>query len=49
MTQNTVPVTPAQPVVPAPRRPNDTGSVSVEAHVRIRDPKTGEIFVEKRA
>lgn len=34
---------------PAPKRPNETGSISVEAHVRIFDPATKEIFVEKRA
>jgi hypothetical protein len=46
MNQTTVPTLPT----PAPAaRPNDTGSISVEAHVRIRDPQTGEIFVEKRA
>lgn len=44
MTQNT-----QQPAVPAPKRPNDTGSISVEGHVRIFDPKTKETFVEKRA
>ena len=45
MTQNTQ----QKPVVPAPKRPNDTGSISVEGHVRIFDPKTKETFVEKRA
>lgn len=32
-----------------PRRPNEQGSFSVEAHVRIFDPKTREVYVEKRA
>ena len=32
-----------------PRRPNESGAFSVEAHVRISDPVTKEIFVEKRA
>ena len=45
MTQNTQ----QQPTQPAPKRPNDTGSISVEGHVRIFDPKTKETFVEKRA
>lgn len=45
MTQNTQ----QQPARPAPKRPNDTGSISVEGHVRIFDPKTKETFVEKRA
>jgi len=41
-----------QQPVPQPtgaKRPNDTGSISVEGFVRIFDPKTQEIFVEKRA
>lgn len=32
-----------------PRRPNETGSISVEGFVRIFDPNTKEKFVEKRA
>jgi hypothetical protein len=31
------------------KRPNETGSISVEGFVRIHDPKTKEVFVEKRA
>ena len=39
-----------QPTTPAAnKRPNDTGAISVEGHVKIFDPKTKEIFVEKRA
>jgi hypothetical protein len=34
---------------PAPKRPNDTGSISVEGFVKIYDPKSKEVFVEKRA
>lgn len=34
---------------PAPKRPNETGSISVEGFVKIFDPKTKETFVEKRA
>ena len=34
---------------PAPKRPNETGSISVEGFVRIFDPNTKEKFVEKRA
>lgn len=30
-------------------RPNETGSISVEGHVRIFDPATKQVFVEKRA
>ena len=45
MTQNTQ----QKPAQTTPKRPNDTGSISVEGHVRIFDPKTKETFVEKRA
>jgi hypothetical protein len=34
---------------PKTKRPNETGSISVEGFVRIFDPKTKEKFVEKRA
>ena len=34
---------------PQPKKPNDTGSISVEGFVRIFDPNTKEKFVEKRA
>lgn len=33
----------------APKRPNETGSISVEAHVKIFDPNSKEVYVEKRA
>jgi hypothetical protein len=49
MIQNTISVTPIPVQTPAPKKPNDTGSISVEGHVRIFDPKTKEVFVEKRA
>jgi hypothetical protein len=39
---------PQQPVAPA-KKPNETGSMSVEGHIRIFDPKTKEVIVEKRA
>jgi hypothetical protein len=29
-----------------PRRPNETGSISVQAHMRIFDPKTQKTYVE---
>jgi hypothetical protein len=48
MTQNTTPT--QQPAnTPAQKKPNETGSISVEGHVRIFDPKTKEVYVEKRA
>lgn len=31
------------------RRPNETGSISVQAHMRIFDPKTQKTYVEGRA
>jgi hypothetical protein len=31
------------------KRPNETGSISVEGFVRIFDPNSKEKFVEKRA
>ena len=36
----------AQPVA---RRPNETGTISVQAHMRIFDPKTQKTYVEGRA
>lgn len=41
---NSVPPKPA-----APKRPNETGSISVQAHMRIFDPKTQKTYVEGRA
>jgi hypothetical protein len=42
-----------QPVKPQTqstnKRPNETGSISVEGFVKIFDPKSKEVFVEKRA
>jgi hypothetical protein len=32
-----------------PRRPNETGSISVQAQMRIFDPKTQKTYVEGRA
>lgn len=34
---------------PAPKKPNETGSISVEGFVKVFDPNTQEKFVEKRA
>ena len=31
------------------RNPNDIGLVGVEGHIKIFNPETGEILVEKRA
>jgi hypothetical protein len=49
MTQNTQNTpTKIDPTIPT-KRPNETGSISVEGFVKIFDPTTKEIFVEKRA
>ncbi len=34
---------------PQPRRPNELGSFDVQAHIRIFDPQTKQVFVEGRA
>ena len=34
---------------PPERRPNEKGSISVEGFVKIYDPTSKEVFVEKRA
>ena len=49
MTENKTPTPPVQEVRPDAKRPNETGSISVEGFVRIFDPNTKEKFVEKRA
>jgi hypothetical protein len=40
---------PEKPQKPAVSKPNETGSVYVEAHIKIYDPNTQEVLVEKRA
>lgn len=47
MTQKDAQKTVQQPA--QPKRPNETGSISVEGFVKIYDPKSKETFVEKRA
>jgi len=44
-TQNSTPV----PTPVNPTRPNETGTISVQAHMRIFDPKTQKTYVEGRA
>jgi hypothetical protein len=50
---NIQPKQPVSPVVPQPksaeRKPNDLGTVSVQAHMKIFDPATKQVFVEGRA
>jgi len=31
------------------KKPNDSGAVSVEGHIKIFDPNTEEVFVNKRS
>ena len=31
------------------KQPNETGTISVEGFIKIYDPKSKEVFVEKRA
>ena len=40
---------PPSNIKPPQRRPNDIGSVSVQGHIRIFDPRTKQVFVEKTA
>lgn len=50
MNQNNEQKQPAQPAVEQkPKRPNETGSINVEGFVRIFDPTSKEVYVEKRA
>jgi len=34
---------------PAPKKPNETGSISVQAYMRIFDPTNNKTIVEGRA
>jgi hypothetical protein len=38
-----------QNIVQPNKTPNESGSFSIESHVRIFDPNTKEVYVEKRA
>lgn len=46
-TESNKPVQPA--AQQANRRPNEQGTVNVQAHVRIFDPNNKKVFVEGRA
>ena len=49
MTQNNMPnQSKPEPNISA-NRPNETGTISVEGFIKIYDPKSNEVFVEKRA
>jgi hypothetical protein len=47
-TQSNQATSAAKPVVAA-RKPNEQGTISVQAHMRIYDPKTQKTYVEGRA
>ena len=49
MNKNTTDQAPVEPNNPTQKRPNETGSISVQGFVRIFDPNTKEKFVEQRA
>jgi len=49
MNQNNMPQQPSPVATPAIKRPNETGAISVEGFVKIFDPATRQVFVEKRA
>ena len=40
---------PATPPEQQPKRPNETGTLQVDGFVKIFDPNSKEVFVEKRA
>ena len=49
MTQNTTQKNETTTDKAEAKKPNEHGTISVEGFVKIFDPKTKEIFVEKRA
>ena len=49
MSENIMPNQPNTAQQPAAKRPNETGAISVEGFIKIFDPATKKVFVEKRA
>jgi hypothetical protein len=49
MNENSMPKQPNVTQNPTAKRPNETGSISVQGFVKIFDPATKVVFVEKRA
>jgi hypothetical protein len=39
---------PKDPIAPAPSKPNEAGSVGIQGHIKIYDPVTKEVFINKR-
>jgi hypothetical protein len=49
MSENVKPVQPSTASNSAAKKPNETGSISVQGFVKIFDPSSKQVFVEKRA
>jgi hypothetical protein len=50
MSENIIPKQPnAEAPAPVGKKPNETGSISVQGFIKIFDPDTKRVFVEKRA
>ena len=49
MNEKIEPQQPANPPVQQPKRPNETGTLQIDGFVKIFDPNTKEVYVEKRA
>ncbi len=49
MNEQSMPKQPVTTTNPTAKRPNEKGSVSVQGFVKIFDPATKQVFVEKRA
>ena len=39
---------PKDPIAPAPSKPNEAGKVGIQGHIKIYDPVTKEVFINKR-
>ena len=39
---------PKDPIAPTPSKPNEAGSVGIQGHIKIYDPVTKEVFINKR-
>ena len=49
MNEKIEPKQPVNPPVQQPKRPNETGSLQIDGFVKIFDPNSKEVYVEKRA
>jgi hypothetical protein len=39
---------PKDPITPTPSKPNEAGKVGIQGHIKIYDPVTKEVFINKR-